>query len=40
MVWAFYYQEDHVGGATKITYLDREEILCPINMDRLWKYNI
>ena len=24
-----------LGGATRITDLDREEMLCPINMDRL-----
>ena len=29
-----------VGGATRITDLDGEEMLRPINMDRLWKYNI
>ena len=28
------------GGATRITNLSGEEILRPINMDRLWKYNI
>ena len=28
------------GGATRIRDLDREEMLLPINMDRLWKYNI
>ena len=28
------------GGVTKITDLDREEMLHPIKMDRLWKYNI
>ena len=28
------------GGATRITDLDGEEMLRPINMDRLWKYNI
>ena len=28
------------GGATRITNLDGEEMLCPINMDRLRKYNI
>ena len=28
------------GGATRITNLGREEMLCPINMDRLQKYNI
>ena len=28
------------GGATRITDLDGEEMLCPINMDRLWKYHI
>ena len=27
-------------GATRITNLDGEEMLCPINMDRLQKYNI
>ena len=27
-------------GATRITYLDGEEILCPINMDRLQRYNL
>ena len=29
-----------VGGATRITDLDGEEMLRPINIDRLWKYNI
>ena len=29
-----------VEGATRITDLDGEEMLRPINMDRLWKYNI
>ena len=28
------------GGATRITNLNGEEILRPINMDRLRKYNI
>lgn len=28
------------GGATRITDLDGEEILRPINMDRLRKYNV
>ena len=28
------------GGTTKITNLDGEEMLLPINMDRLQKYNI
>ena len=28
------------GGATRITDLDGEEMLCPINMDRLRRYNI
>ena len=28
------------GGATRITDLDREEMLRPINRDRLRKYNI
>ena len=27
-------------GATRITDLDGEEMFCPINMDRLQKYNI
>ena len=27
-------------GATRITDLDGEEMLCLINMDRLWKYHI
>ena len=27
-------------GATRIIDLDGEEMFCPINMDRLWKYNI
>ena len=27
-------------GATRITDLDGEEMLCPINMDRLRRYNI
>ena len=26
------------GGATRITNLDREKMLCPINMGRLRKY--
>ena len=29
-----------LGGATRITDLDREEMLRPINMDRLRRYNI
>ena len=28
------------GGAIRITDLDGEEMLCPINMDRLQKYHI
>ena len=28
------------GGATRITNLDEEKMLRPINMDRLYKYNI
>ena len=28
------------GGATRITYLDGEEMLRPINMDRLQRYHI
>ena len=28
------------GGAMRITNFDGEEMLRPINMDRLWKYNI
>ena len=28
------------GGATRITDLDGEEMLCPINMDRLRRYHI
>ena len=28
------------GGATRITDLDGEEMLRPVNMDRLQKYNI
>ena len=28
------------GGATRITDLDGEEMLRPINMDRLWRYNV
>ena len=28
------------GGATRITDLDREDMLCPINIDRLRMYNI
>ena len=27
-------------GATRITDLDGEEMLCPTNMDRLWNYDI
>ena len=27
-------------SATRITDLDGEEMLCPTNMDRLWKYHI
>ena len=27
-------------GSTRITDLDGEEMLCPINMDRLWNCNI
>ena len=40
MVWIFYYQENMSRGATRITDLDKEEMLCPINMDMLRKYNI
>jgi len=29
-----------LGGATRIIDLDGEEMLCPINMDRLQRYNI
>ena len=29
-----------LGGAMRITDLDEEEMLCPINMDRLRRYNI
>ena len=29
-----------LGGATRITNLDGKEMLYPINLDRLWKYNI
>ena len=29
-----------LGGATRITDLDGEEMLRPINMDRLQRYNI
>ena len=29
-----------LGGATRITNLDGEEMLCLINMDSLWKYHI
>ena len=29
-----------LGGATRITNLDGEEMLHPINMDRLRRYNI
>ena len=29
-----------LGGATRFTDLDGEEMLCPINMDRLRIYNI
>ena len=29
-----------LGGTTRITDLDGEEMLHPINMDRLQKYNI
>ena len=28
------------GGATRIVDLDREEMLHPADMDRLWKYQI
>ena len=28
------------GGATRITDLDREEMLRPINRDKLWRYNV
>ena len=28
------------GRATRITDLDGEEMLCPINMDKLQRYNI
>ena len=29
-----------LGGATRITNLDKEEMLRPINMDRLQRYHI
>ena len=29
-----------LGVATRIADLDREEMFHPINLDRLWKYNI
>ena len=29
-----------LGGDTRITDYDEEGMLCPINMDRLWKYGI
>ena len=29
-----------LGGATRITNLDGDEMLRPINMDRLWRYNV
>ena len=29
-----------LGGATRIADMDGEEMLRPINMDRLWKYNV
>ena len=28
------------GGTTRITDLNEEEMLHPINIDRLWKYHI
>ena len=40
MVWIFSYQENMSRGATRITDLDKEEMLCPINMDMHRKYNI
>ena len=29
-----------LGGATRITNLDGEDMLRPINVDRLWRYNV
>ena len=36
----FIIKEIKIGGATRITDLDGEEMLHPFNIDRLWKYNL
>ena len=40
MIWAFIIKKIMSGGEIRITDLDGEEMLRPINMDRLQKYNI
>jgi len=40
MVWAFYHQEDYVKRCYKNYRLGWGEMLHPINLDRLQKYNI
>ena len=40
MIWAFIIKKIMSRGDIRITDLDGEEMLCPINMDRLEKYNI
>lgn len=36
----FIFKKIMSGGVTRITDLDWKELLCLINMDRLWKYHI
>ena len=36
----FFIEKIMSGGAARITDLDGEEMLCPINMDKLQRYNI
>jgi len=38
--WPFIIKKITFGGATRITNMDGEEMLRPINMDRLQKYHI
>ena len=37
---AFIIKKIMSGGDTRITYLDGEEMICLINMDRLQRYSI
>ena len=41
-IWSgpFIIKKIMLGGATRITDLDGEEMLHPINLDRLRKYNV